>query len=124
MSKQAIRSGNLLIAVIGEPDTVTGMLLAGMGNLDAQRNSNFLVVEQNTPRDVIEEAFHRFTRRNDIGILLINQHIADLIRPLLDDYDQNVPTILEIPGVHTPYDSSKDAILKRAHRLTSSAHER
>jgi len=46
MSKAHIRAGNLLVAVIGEPDTVTGMLLAGIGNLDSQRRSNFLIVEQ------------------------------------------------------------------------------
>ena len=36
---------NALMAVIGDEDTVTGMLLAGVGNVDARRTSNFLVVD-------------------------------------------------------------------------------
>jgi hypothetical protein len=34
-----------LIAVIGDEETVTGMLLAGVGNVDARRTSNFMVVD-------------------------------------------------------------------------------
>jgi hypothetical protein len=31
--------------VIGDEETVTGMLLAGVGNVDARRTSNFMVVD-------------------------------------------------------------------------------
>jgi V-type H+-transporting ATPase subunit F len=34
-----------LIGVIGDEDTVTGFLLAGVGNVDARRKSNFLIVD-------------------------------------------------------------------------------
>lgn len=40
---------NGLIAIIGDDDTVTGMLLAGCGNVDEQRRANFLVVDSRTP---------------------------------------------------------------------------
>nr|WCZ58423.1 V-type proton ATPase subunit F [Paratrimastix eleionoma] len=119
-----IRQGELLVAVIGEEDTVVGFLLAGVGNIDNSRTPNFLVVDNKTPRDQIEEAFVRFTRREDVGVILINQHIADEIRNLIDEYDQSVPTILEIPSKFQGYDSSKDFILKRASCLSSAAKER
>jgi len=77
-------------------DSVTGLLLAGVGVStssvdifpartdrnykhvtappDAQKN--FLVVDQKTEDSAIEEAFDRFTQdRKDIAILLINQHV-------------------------------------------------
>lgn len=72
----AATSHGSLIAVIGDEDTVTGMLLAGVGNVDARRTANFLVVDSKTTTGQIEEAFHRFTRRSDVAMLLINQYIA------------------------------------------------
>jgi vacuolar-type H+-ATPase subunit F/Vma7 len=39
-----------LLAVIGDEDTVVGMLLAGVGDVDARRNSNFLVIDNSEPR--------------------------------------------------------------------------
>lgn len=38
-------SHGALIGVIGDEDTVTGFLLAGVGNMDARRKSNFLIVD-------------------------------------------------------------------------------
>ena len=35
-----------LMCLIGDEDTVTGFLLAGIGEVDASKNSNFLVVTQ------------------------------------------------------------------------------
>ncbi|KAF4628100.1 hypothetical protein G7Y89_g10052 [Cudoniella acicularis] len=62
------------LAVIGDEDSVTGLLLAGIGPPDSQKN--FLVVDSKTDNAAIEEAFERFTtERKDIGILLINQHV-------------------------------------------------
>ena len=40
--------------------------------------------------------------------------IAEMIRRLLDAYDQPTPAILEIPSKDHPYDPSKDSILRRA----------
>jgi len=36
---------NALLSVIGDEDTVTGMLLAGVGNVDARAKKNFFVVD-------------------------------------------------------------------------------
>lgn len=86
-----------LIAVIGDEDTVTGFILAGTGHRTTA-GENFLVVKSDTDVDVIEKAFDELTTRPDIGILLLNQHVANSIRHKLRDYAQTIPTILEIPS--------------------------
>ena len=106
-----------LIAVIGDEDTVTGMLLAGVGNVDARRTSNFLVVDSKTTPGQIEEAFLRFTKRTDVAILLINQHIASIIRDVVDSYEAKSPAILQIPSKEHPYDPEQDAIHRRTKLL-------
>ena len=51
-------------------------------NKDGERN--FFVVDNRTPTSDIEDAFNKFTKdRNDIAIVLINQHIADKILSLI-----------------------------------------
>ncbi|KJR83434.1 V-type H+-transporting ATPase subunit F [Sporothrix schenckii 1099-18] len=83
---------------------------------DAQKN--FLVVDSKTDNTAIEAAFDRFTAdRKDIGIVLINQHIADRIRYRVDTYTAAFPTVLEIPSKDHPYDPEKDSVLRRVRRL-------
>lgn len=101
-----------LVAVIGDEDTVTGFLLAGVGHRTAQ-GSNFLIVKQDTPLSQVEEAFQKLSTREDIGIILINQHIAADIRHILKDYNQTIPTVLEIPSKEHPYDPEQDYIMQR-----------
>ncbi|CZT08241.1 V-type proton ATPase subunit F [Rhynchosporium agropyri] len=108
------------LAVIGDEDSVTGLLLAGVGHVtdppDSQKN--FLVVDSKTDNAAIEEAFERFTsERKDIGILLINQHIAERIRHRVDAYTAAFPALLEIPSKDHPYDPEKDSVLRRVRRL-------
>lgn len=108
------------LAVIGDEDTVTGMLLAGIGHVtqapDSQRN--FLVVENKTEISAIERAFDSFTsERKDIGIILINQHVADMIRNRVDSYSAAFPAVLEIPSKDHPYDPEKDSVLRRVRKL-------
>ena len=94
-----------------------GMLLAGVGNVDARRTSNFLVVDSKTTTGMIEEAFHRFTTRSDVAVLLINQYIAGQIRSTLDAFEGKSPAILEIPSKEHPYDPEQDAIHRRTKLL-------
>ncbi|KAK2072486.1 hypothetical protein P8C59_006836 [Phyllachora maydis] len=108
------------LAVIGDEDSVTGLLLAGIGHVtappDAQKN--FLVVDNKTDNAAIESAFERFTKeRKDIGIVLINQHVADRIRHRVDTYTAAFPAVLEIPSKDHPYDPEKDSVLRRVRRL-------
>ncbi|KAL0950807.1 hypothetical protein HGRIS_007572 [Hohenbuehelia grisea] len=105
-----------LLAVIGDEDSITGLLLAGIGHIN-EHQKNFLVVDSKTQVSTIEAAFQEFTERKDIAILLINQHIAEKIRPTVDKYSQAFPSLLEIPSKDHPYDPSKDSILKRVQKL-------
>lgn len=62
----------------------------------------------------IEETFTDFaTVRDDIGIILINQHVANDIRHILKDYHATIPTVLEIPSKEHPYDPEQDYIMQR-----------
>ncbi|KAJ2233304.1 H(+)-transporting V1 sector ATPase subunit F [Coemansia sp. IMI 203386] len=106
-----------LIAAIGDEDTVTGLLLAGIGDIDIHQRPNFLVVDAKTTQEHIEETFDAFTKRKDIAIILINQHVAEVIRGILDEYSAAFPTVLEIPSKDHPYDPSKDSVLKRVQLL-------
>ncbi|GAB1204807.1 H(+)-transporting V1 sector ATPase subunit F [Aspergillus pseudonomiae] len=117
------------LAVIGDEDSVTGLLLAGVGHVtdppDSQRN--FLVVDSKTETSTIEKAFQNFTQeRKDIAIVLINQHcvvvltgeqVAERIRHSVDSFADPFPAVLEIPSKDHPYDPEKDSVLKRVRRL-------
>lgn len=110
-----------LLAVIGDEDTVTGFLLAGIGNVDHRKNSNFLIVNDKTTVREIEESFKDLTTRDGIAIVLINQFVANMIRHLVDNFTQPTPAVLEIPSKDQPYDASKDSILARVKFMTGEA---
>ncbi|KAG2149712.1 ATPase, V1 complex, subunit F [Suillus cothurnatus] len=115
-STTAFKDRNL-IAVIGDEDSITGLLLAGIGHINEHQRKNFLVVDSKTQVSAIETAFQEFTQRKDVAIVLINQHIAEKIRPTVDRYQEAFPTLLEIPSKDHPYDPSKDSVLKRVQKL-------
>lgn len=112
-------SSRTLIAIIGDEDSVTGMLLAGIGETIKETGErNFMVVTNETEENEITDAFTKFTeKRKDIAILLINQHIADRIRPLVDAYQNAFPAVLEIPSKDHPYNPEKDSVLKRVRKI-------
>ncbi|EXF79478.1 hypothetical protein CaCOL14_008548 [Colletotrichum acutatum] len=119
MASQADMKDRQFLAVIGDEDSVTGLLLAGIGHVStgADQEKNFLVVDSKTDTATIESTFEAFTSRKDIGIILINQHIADRIRHRVDTYTAAFPTVLEIPSKDHPYDPEKDSVLRRVRRL-------
>lgn len=110
----AIRvKGTLIIAVIGDESTVTGLLLTGIGERNAQ-GSNFFIVEKETTDNQIEEVMRKWLQRPDIGIILITQLIAERVRNILIAHDKVIPTILEIPQKGAPYEPEKDTIVETA----------
>jgi len=120
MSKRNVSrvpQNNALVAIIADEETVTGYLLAGIGNIDNKRNSNFLVVDNKTSKSAIEESFKKFTNRADIAVVIISQHIADVIRPLIDNFVQSVPSLLEVPSKDHKYDPERDLMMVRIKRM-------
>ena len=111
----ASESGKL-IAVIGDEETVTGFLLAGVGHRTVD-GCNYLIVKHDTKQAVIEETFRKLTTRSDVCIILINQHVANEIRHLTNTYTQTIPTILEIPSKDHPYDPKQDFIMQRVNQM-------
>ncbi|KNA11140.1 hypothetical protein SOVF_137960 [Spinacia oleracea] len=116
---QIPNKNSALIAVIADEDTITGFLLAGVGNVDIRRKTNYLIVDSKTTVKQIEEAFKEFTAREDIAIVLISQYIANMIRFLVDSYNKPIPAILEIPSKDHPYDPAHDSVLSRVKYLFS-----
>merc|ERR1711977_582487 len=112
-----------LVAMIADEDTVTGFLLVGIGDIDSGNGSNYTLVEQgdNTSQEAIELAFKNYTKRSDISVILINQWIANTIRHVLADYNQIMPTIVEIPSKDHPYDNQQDSMYMRILRLMGKA---
>ena len=113
-------SNSASIAMIADEDTVTGFLLAGVGNVDLRRKTNYLIVDSKTTVKAIEDAFKEFTTKDDIAIVLISQYVANMIRFLVDGYTKPVPAILEIPSKDHPYDPAPVSILSRVRYLFSS----
>ena len=111
----------MLIGLMGDEDTVTGFLLTGVGDRNRKGDKNFFIVKRDTTLPQIENAFRDITNRKDIGVLLINQHIADDIRHLLQQYNQLIPTILEIPSKDQSYDPNKDDIMIRVKKMLGKA---
>merc|ERR1712216_58153 len=110
-----------LVAMIADEDTVTGFLLAGVGDIDGGGGSNFTLVEPGTSQGKVEEAFKNYTKRTDIAVILINQWVANDIRHVLNDYNQIVPTVVEIPSKDKPYDPDSDSMYMRILRLMGKA---
>ena len=97
----------------------TGAGHSKWANIKHTKAKNFIVYnEGKTTKPELSDAFINFTeKRSDIAILLINQHVADQIRPLVDGFTNAFPAILEIPSKDHPYDPEKDSVLRRVRRL-------
>ncbi|KAK7202231.1 vacuolar ATP synthase subunit [Novymonas esmeraldas] len=119
-----------IVGIIGDEDTVTGFLLAGVGDNRAAlaqgsataeghlgaAPANYYVVNPSTPLSEIEEAFTAMCGRKDIGIIIICQHIANDIRHLVEEHHAVIPCILEIPSKGQKYDAEKDFVLEKITR--------
>jgi V-type H+-transporting ATPase subunit F len=118
MEPNTIKKMQSLVGVIGDKDTVTGFLLAGIGQKDQKGETNYLVVDEKTTQEDIEQTFNRFIECGYISVILINQKIAEnSLRPLINNYTGIIPTILEIPSKDCPYELKKDAITTKAAKL-------
>jgi V-type H+-transporting ATPase subunit F len=88
MARAAASEDGALLAVIADEDTITGFLLAGVGDVDLRRRSNFLVVDGKTTARAVEAAFRDFVARDDVAIVLVSQPIANMIRHAIESHDK------------------------------------
>jgi V-type H+-transporting ATPase subunit F len=106
--------GTLLVSVIADATTVTGLLLTGIGERNAKGEQNFMIVDRDTTDAMIEAQMKQLIDRDDIGVILISQNVAERVRQLIVNHEKLFPTILEIPSKDNPYDPEKDTIVLRA----------
>lgn len=78
--------GTLLVAIIGDEATVTGFLLTGIGERNRKGEANFMIVTKDTSLSQIEVFFKKLLEREDIGIVMISQNIAEQIRNLIAEH--------------------------------------
>mmetsp|Transcript_55835 Transcript_55835/g.88486 ORF Transcript_55835/g.88486 Transcript_55835/m.88486 type:complete len:134 (-) Transcript_55835:73-474(-) len=125
MGKQKFMSqAEMKVGVIADEDTVTGLVLAGVGHVAGNGQKNYMVVDSKTHQKDIEAKFNELTARKDIAMIFITQGCADEIRFVVDLYASSgsvIPTVLEIPSKEQPYDPRKDAIMQRVALFLPSA---
>lgn len=113
-----ITSKRLLIAVIADESTVTGFLLTGIGQRDVRGDTNYMIVNNETTDQQLEEKMQSFLNRSDIGIILIAQSSAERVRNMIVEHNENeeriLPTVLEIPSKDQAYDPTKDSMMVAA----------
>jgi V-type H+-transporting ATPase subunit F len=117
--KSQFTKKTLLIAIIADETTVTGFLLTGIGERGGKEGQrNYMICNKETSDQQLEEGFGQMIARNDIGILLISQSLAERVRNMIVEHQNNeeklLPSILEIPSKESPYDPTKDSMLVSA----------
>ncbi len=70
----------LLVSVIADATTVTGLLLTGIGERNAKGEQNFMIVDRDTTDAMIEAQMKQLIDRDDIGVILISQNVAERVR--------------------------------------------
>lgn len=116
MVKKIFGCDDMKIAVIGDEDMVSGFLLAGTGSRAPGTQPNFLIVDSKTKTSDIDAAFTNFTTRKDIGIVLMGQSSADLIRPTVNAFaalGSLIPVVMEVPNAGKAYDPKNDPVMQR-----------
>jgi V/A-type H+-transporting ATPase subunit F len=84
--------------IIGDEDAVVGFRLVGVRGKTAVN------------REQAEHAFREALENENVGILIITERIADLIRPLVDRYlfREKFPLIVEVQDRIGPVAGKKD----------------
>lgn len=117
MAKLVGGEDGMLLAVIADEDTITGFLLAGVGNVDLRKKRNYLIVDGKTPPRTIEATFKEYAAREDLAVILISQQAANVIRHIVDAHNKPIPAVLEIPSKDCPYDPHQDGLYQRVKML-------
>jgi len=115
----AVKGPSRSIAVIGDNETVTGFLLAGVGERGDKGQTNYFVHTSDTKAAELEEVFKKFLNDRMIAVILVNQVIAqNHLRVSIDKAQgDGEKVICEIPSKEHPYEPRTDPIVNRASRL-------
>ncbi len=91
--------------IIGDEDAVLGFGLVGVAGTVVQTQAQ------------AQESFSAALEQSEIGIIIITERVADLIRPQVDRFifTRNFPLIVEIPDRQGPL-SGKPAIREMVNR--------
>ena len=77
-----------------------------------------MICNKETTDAEIEETLSKYLNRDDIAIIMIAQSLAERVRNMIVEHQNNeekvLPTILEIPSKDAPYDPLKDTMLVAA----------
>ena len=88
--------------------------MTGIGERSPTGDTNFFIVDKNTPVIDIEQKFSSYLARNDVAIIIITQKVIIFllikIASLLETVKKNtqlIPTIIQIPSKDMPiYDAN------------------
>ncbi len=83
-------SAGRLLAIMADVDTVSGYLLAGIGDASATQGPNVFVVSNTTSRADMETAFRDLSSREDVAVLLVSEQVADVLRDEIDEYKKKM----------------------------------
>ena len=116
--KKTYPKTRLLMSVLADEPTVTGFLLTGMGQRDANGKSNYFMSNKETTDEELENAFQGYIADNKMGIVFIAQNLAERIRDKINEHNKDedtiLPVVMEIPSKESGYDPEKDTMLKQA----------
>ncbi len=76
-------------------------------------SSLFYLIFTETAKETVETTFQKFAERDDVGLIIMNQTIADSIRPVISAHRAPIPMVIEIPSKDSPMNASTDPIMKR-----------
>lgn len=82
------------IGIIGDEETLTGFLIAGIENV--QDDQNLIQVSLNTSDEDLRKSFRNLTNRKDLAIILVCDFVADKLKEEIGLYTETVPAVLVI----------------------------
>merc|ERR1712232_1029375 len=124
--RKFIGASDMKLGLIGDEETVTGMVLAGMGHVDGQGRKNFLIVTEKSTVPETSSFFKSLTERKDIAMILVTQSVASDIAVAMTEYaetGQVVPTVMNIPSKEQAYDPRNDPVMQRVKTFLPNAFQ-
>ncbi|MGB9937464.1 MAG: V-type ATP synthase subunit F [Methanobacterium sp.] len=96
------------IAVIADPDTVTGFRLGGV-------KEGYSVEDMNEAEDTLKEVF----KKDDVSIIITTEKIGDNLRETIDRLASSsaLPMIIEIPDKTGPSERATDPMRELIRRV-------